>query len=356
MYCIVLSFSASRELRFVVIGETGAGKSETCNSILLNRNMFSSSIMAKSETKTCKVQQAEVLDRTISVVDTPGLFDADMDQRSLLREITRCTMMTAPGPHAILLVIRIGRLSQQVQETVRVFREVFGEGCINHLVVVFTGKNMLAENSCTFEEYRDTVNLGDVAEILKDCNDRCVVFENSVEPDSEENTQQVEELISVVDEMLKSNGGGCYTNQMFKEVELKIKDREEALRRQYEEEKREEMQSLTLMYEEQLKEMEIGMTETLHELITQNREHELKELEERYRKKDPRREARKEAETGSWWETLLDLAPGLLKLVFSGVQIVGIVTGNPIAKEVSKYGQTLIDLIPKKDKMKNGKK
>ncbi|XP_072027652.1 GTPase IMAP family member 7-like [Amphiura filiformis] len=218
----------SNKRRFVVIGETGSGKSETSNSILHQRGLFKTSMSATSVTKTCMIEKAEVKDRVISIVDTPGFFDADMDQESLQLEITKCTVMTAPGPHAFFLVIRIGRMSKQVQETVRLFREIFGEKCTEYLVVVFTGRKSLSEvrDGLTIEEYVDTVEK-DVADILRDCNNRYVVFENTVDPDSKENEEQVDDLLAVVDDMVRNNGGRHYTNDMLEEAGRKVNEREQ---------------------------------------------------------------------------------------------------------------------------------
>ncbi|XP_072025443.1 uncharacterized protein [Amphiura filiformis] len=70
----IASKEDSNERRFVVIGETGSGKSETSNSILHQRGLFKTSMSASSVTKTCMIEKAEVKDRVISIVDTPGFL------------------------------------------------------------------------------------------------------------------------------------------------------------------------------------------------------------------------------------------------------------------------------------------
>jgi hypothetical protein len=39
-------------------------------------------------------------------VDTPGIFDTETDDAIVNKELARCMLEVAPGPHAILFVIR----------------------------------------------------------------------------------------------------------------------------------------------------------------------------------------------------------------------------------------------------------
>uniref|UniRef100_A0A8C2DXZ0 AIG1-type G domain-containing protein n=1 Tax=Cyprinus carpio TaxID=7962 RepID=A0A8C2DXZ0_CYPCA len=68
----------SQELRIVLLGVSGAGKSSTANAIL-GREAFKESRTretgAQSNTLTCEKQDAEVSGRNISIIDTPGLLD-----------------------------------------------------------------------------------------------------------------------------------------------------------------------------------------------------------------------------------------------------------------------------------------
>jgi molecular chaperone DnaK (HSP70) len=53
--------------------------------------------------------------------------------------------------------------------------------------------------------------------------------------------KQVEALFALVDDTVKINGGGCYTNQMYKEAEAELKRVEEQKRLEAEAEKRAEV-------------------------------------------------------------------------------------------------------------------
>ncbi|KAM9745589.1 uncharacterized protein ACNS7B_009867 [Menidia menidia] len=210
------------DIRIVLLGAKGSGKSSSLNTILGREGG-----RAPGRTARCHAGEGVVFGRRVTVVDTPGWWmNYFCDESSLFdrREIVLGLSLCPPGPHVFLLVVRLDRaFAHTHRRAAREHLELISPHVWSRLVLLFTVGDWLG--GTTTEQYIESEG-EPLRWLVEKCGNRYHVLNNKTRGDG----FQVRELIGKIEEIM--TGGWHYEihRKVLEELETGMKEETERAR------------------------------------------------------------------------------------------------------------------------------
>lgn len=215
IFLLGIQFWKENEIKIVLIGKDGNGKSVTQNTIL-GRQLYHSGVSVSSVTNNCSQKYAVRFDQKILIIDTPGIFDKKRTNEEIQKEISEYISILTPGPHAFILVLDISRYTEDEVNSIQNFVESFGENVFKFLIVLLTTN----DDSDIDEKGLDYTKCihPSLQALISKCGKNVITFDNRLKEN--EGDEQVKNLLSMIRDNVDNNNGECYKNEMYIEAEV----------------------------------------------------------------------------------------------------------------------------------------
>lgn len=164
-------------MNLVLLGLSGTGKSASGNTIL-GKKQFKSKPSSRPVTTECQEAETEIGGTRVRVIDTPDIFDDDIESSVKTQHVTKCKELCQSEPRVFLLVMQVSRFTDDETDILGKLEEAFGPRVQEQTVILFTRGDDLKQDKMTFEYFLSSCQ-HDLKKIVETCGNRCVLFENN---------------------------------------------------------------------------------------------------------------------------------------------------------------------------------
>ncbi|XP_072032146.1 uncharacterized protein [Amphiura filiformis] len=210
-------------LRILITGASGVGKTSITSRICATgasvespkRSSSARRRNGKDVTNHYTVNRVEVFGQKVLLVDAP--LDNNVP-------LSKYLSVLDPGPHCILLVNKITCGGPESDASLSTMTEVLGGDFARYGIVVYTHADYVTQDGKTIEDY---LLLDHHKKLLQECQNRYVVFDNTVKPKKSENKEQVRKLFGLIERTIKENEGSFYSSEVIQAASPELKDKGE---------------------------------------------------------------------------------------------------------------------------------
>lgn len=191
------------DVRIVLLGGAGVGKSSSGNTIL-GREAFGNDI-----TRVLTMgrrQDGMVGNKSITVVDTKGYTEGANSQLCFLKyceDLERCLSLCRPGPHVFVLVVPS---PHTFSFPVQLLYKQFGPEVLKRTLVLITRGDSWGRNHKVVLN-----NSSALRQLVRNCGEDYHIFNNQ----QKEDRTQVKQLLQKLESLIRRNGQGYCTTEMY---------------------------------------------------------------------------------------------------------------------------------------------
>ncbi|KAI2667087.1 GTPase IMAP family member 5 [Labeo rohita] len=179
----------SDDLRIVLLGVSGAGKSSIGNAIL-GREAFK-----ESRTRESEIQTGRIEDRNISIIDTPGFFNTHLTDEELQEQMMKSLDLCDPGSDVFLLVINLETFEEDERNIVEKIEEIFSVRALKITMVLFIGRELMSKKEWKNFKF---------GEKFEDLVSKCRAY-HEINRNDESNQICIKNLLNKIEELIKQN-------------------------------------------------------------------------------------------------------------------------------------------------------